>query len=88
MAYDNVIICHKSEIEMRTIVDLPDKQIEALKRMCEISQSSRAELVRRAIDEYLARHLPVQGDDAFGLWEKHKTDGLTYEKRLRDEWGK
>ena len=72
---------------MRTIVDLPDEQIRALKRMSESEHSSRAELVRRAIDEYLARHLPEQGDDAFGLWRQRKVDGLTYQKRARDEWG-
>ena len=88
MAYDDVIICHIAGVAMRTIVDLPDKQIEALKRMSESAQSSRAELVRRAIDEYLARHLPAQNDDAFGLWKKHKTDGVTYQERARDEWGK
>ncbi len=72
---------------MRTIVDLPEKQIEALKRMSEASRSSRAELVRRAIDEYLARHLPAQDDEAFGIWRKRKTDGLDYQDRMRDEWG-
>ena len=71
---------------MRTIVDLPEKQIEALKRMSETSQSSRAELVRRAIDEYLARHLPAQDDKAFGIWRKRKIDGLDYQDRMRDEW--
>jgi len=75
------------EVAMRTIVDLPDKQIEALKRMSESSHLSRAELVRRAIDEYLARHLPTQDDGAFGLWNKRKTDGVTYQERARDEWG-
>jgi len=73
---------------MRTIVDLPDKQIAALKRMSESAQSSRAELVRRAIDEYLARHLPAQDDAAFGLWKNHKTDGVTYQERARGEWDK
>jgi len=71
---------------MRTIVDLPEKQIEALKRMSEASRSSRAELVRRAIDEYLARHLPAQDDEAFGIWRKRKIDGLDYQDRMRDEW--
>ena len=71
---------------MRTIVDLPEKQIEALKRMSEASRSSRAELVRRAIDEYLARHLPAQNDEAFGIWRKRKIDGLDYQDRMRDEW--
>ncbi len=72
---------------MRTIVDLPDKQIEALKRMSKTAQSSRAELVRRAIDEYLARHLPAQDDGAFGLWKKRKIDGVAFQKNARDEWG-
>ena len=73
---------------MRTIVDLPDKQIEALKRMSETAHSSRAELVRRAIDEYLARHLPAQNDGAFGLWKKRHIDGVTFQENARDEWGK
>ena len=73
---------------MRTIVDLPDEQIEALKRMSKTAQSSRAELVRRAIDEYLARHLPAQDDGAFGLWEKRKIDGVAFQENARDEWGK
>ena len=73
---------------MRTIVDLPDSQIEALKRMSASAQASRAELVRRAIDEYLARHLPALDDGAFGLWKNHKTDGVTYQERARDEWSK
>ncbi len=73
---------------MRTIVDLPDEQIAALKRMSDTAHSSRAELVRRAIDEYLARHLPAQDDDAFGLWKNRKIDGVSYQQHARDEWGK
>jgi len=75
------------EVAMRTIVDLPDKQIEALKRMGESTHASRAELVRRAIDEYLVRHLPAKDDSAFGLWKKRKTDGTSYQERARAEWG-
>ncbi len=73
---------------MRTIVDLPDEQIEALKRISDTVHSSRAELVRRAIDEYLARHLPAQDDDAFGVWKKRKIDGVVFQKHARDEWGR
>ena len=73
---------------MRTIVNLPDEQIEALKRMSETAHSSRAELVRRAIDEYLARHLPAQDDAAFGLWKKRNIDGVAFQENARDEWGK
>ena len=73
---------------MRTIVDLPERQIKALRKLSASAHSSRAELVRRAIDEYLARNQPAQDDVAFGLWKNRKTDGLTYQERARDEWGK
>ncbi len=71
---------------MRTIVDLPTEQIEALKRMGKRSQLSRAELMRRAVAEYVARHQPDQGDDAFGLWKKQPVDGVEYQQHLREEW--
>ena len=73
---------------MRTIVDLPDKQIESLKKLGATMRSSRAELVRRAVDEYLTRHMPAQNDEVFGLWEGRKTDGVSYQQRLRGEWDK
>ena len=74
---------------MRTIVDLPDSQIEALKRMGDAARLSRAELMRRAVAEYLARHQPqqpIEKDEAFGIWKTHKTDGLDYQEHSRAEW--
>ena len=73
---------------MRTIVDLPDEQIEALKRMSDSARLSRAELMRRAVGEYLARHQPAPDDEAFGLWKKRKIDGVAYQEHARAEWGK
>ena len=73
---------------MRTIVDLPDQQIEALKRMSESVRVSRAELMRRAVNEYLARHQPALDDEAFGLWKNRKTDGAAYQEHARAEWDK
>jgi len=71
---------------MRTIVDLPSEQIDALKQMGARSQLSRAELMRRAVAEYIARHQPDQNDDAFGLWKGRDIDGVEYQQRLRMEW--
>ena len=67
-------------------MDLPDEQIEALKRIAERSQLSRAELIRRAVTQYLARHQPVSDDDAFGLWKARQKDGLEYQESVRAEW--
>ena len=72
---------------MRTIVELPEQQIEGLKALSEREGLSRAELMRRAVAEYLARHRGDAGEAAFGLWKKRGKDGLEYQQRLREEWG-
>ena len=71
---------------MRTIVDLPDDQMAALKALAERNGLSRAELVRRAVAAYLEQRRMPTGDAAFGLWHKRGEDGLDYEDRLRREW--
>ena len=69
---------------MRTIVDLPDEQLNALAEVCKRDQISRAEAVRRAVAAYLETR---RADDAssFGLW-RGRADGLEYQRALRDEW--
>jgi len=71
---------------MRTIVDLPDEQIQVLKELSKESHLSRAELVRRAIAEYLQHHHCDQAEDAFGIWRHKARDGLDYQSELRNEW--
>ncbi|PNU18574.1 CopG family transcriptional regulator [Geothermobacter hydrogeniphilus] len=71
---------------MRTIVDLPEPQIARLREMSDRQGLSRAELVRRAVAEYLARHQGEGCEEAFGLWKKRSTDALNYQDQLREEW--
>ena len=72
---------------MRTIIDLPEDQIEALARLSERDGFSRAELIRRAVSEYLKiAGIPDQDHSAFGLWRHNPEDGLEYQNRLRREW--
>ena len=71
---------------MRTIVDLPDDDVKRLAALGKRGRVSRAELVRRAVREYLSRHAPPETDEAFGLWKDRGEDGLAYQRRLRDEW--
>ena len=71
---------------MRTLVDIRDSQVEALDELAKVEKKSRASLIRHAIDDYLARHHAKRREDAFGLWGKHKTDGLAYQKKVRSEW--
>ena len=72
---------------MRTIIDLPERQVDALERISRSRTLSRAELIRQAVDHYLQEHLPGR-DEAFGLWKRAgaREDGLAYQRRLRKEW--
>jgi hypothetical protein len=84
--YDDVIIYLSGAFSMRTIVDLPEDQIAALKQLSKQSKLSRAELMRRAVGEYLQNHSADAADDAFGIWQGQAPDGLAYQRQLREEW--
>jgi hypothetical protein len=71
---------------MRTIIDLPEAQVEALDAFCRRERISRAEAIRRAVDAHLARERERGPDPAFGVWADRPVDGLTFERRLRREW--
>ena len=71
---------------MRTLVDIPDTQIQALAALCDRVKQPRAFVVREAIAEYLARHQQADAQAAFGLWSADAEDGLAYQDRLRAEW--
>lgn len=50
---------------MRTLVDLGDAQLQALDESSRKGKRSRAALIRRAIDDYLAKQRDKQEDAAF-----------------------
>ena len=70
---------------MRTIIDLPQNQVDALAIISDREGLSRAELIRQAIALYLDSCSP-EGEDAFGLWKGRALDGRDYEDELRAEW--
>ena len=70
---------------MRTLVDIPDRQIEELIRISKAEKVSRAEIIRQAVDAFIEMKKPGTVD-AFGLWKKREVDGLTYQEHLRSEW--
>ena len=71
---------------MRTIVDIPREQLDALTLVCHRLNISRAEAVRQALDEYLAQLREAEPDEAFGLWKDRGVDAREHEDALRDEW--
>ena len=71
---------------MRTLIDVPEPQIKRLDDAAREAGTSRAALVRQAIDAFLAARATAATQDAFGLWRAHAEDGLAYQQRVRAEW--
>lgn len=80
---------------MRTIVDIPEDQIKALDLIGKNQDVSRAELVRRAVDLYLAKEKKKTSADAidqyFGFLKDYPEafdglDGVEYQEKIRAEW--
>ncbi|WP_429500881.1 CopG family transcriptional regulator (plasmid) [Robbsia andropogonis] len=70
----------------RILIDLPDSQVNDLAMILEAEQRPRADVVRDAIDAYIAQRKRTLGTDVFGLWKSKKVDGLSYQQELRSEW--
>ena len=69
---------------MRTIVELPDEQISAVREGCERESVSVADTER-----VLAKgRESLQGirDAAFGSWKEFDIDSVDYVRGLREEW--
>ena len=75
---------------MRTIVELPAAQIEALARFCQREGVSRAEAIRQAVDKLVAGGEMAEAQQnlqaGFGLWRGRRPDGRGYVGALRAEW--
>ncbi len=75
------------DIIMRTIIDLPESQVVALREFCERQKISRAEAIRRAVDGFLQSSAKANRDEAFGVW-KSRGDSRKEVDALRGEWDK
>jgi len=77
ISYDDII--------MRTIVDLPAEQVRKLALLCRKEKISRAEAVRRAVEQLLRSN---SGHDLRAYFGASKTRGSVsrHLTRLRREW--
>lgn len=71
---------------MRTIIDLPPHQVDSLEEICKRERLSRAEVIRRAVAQYIVEHRLSPAEDAFGLWRDREVEGVSYQRKLRREW--
>ena len=79
---------------MRIIIDLEYSQASRLDAWAKAAKVSRAEAVRRAVNQMLDRATAPQGT-GFGLWAQSnaigkgvppESDGLVLQRPMRDEW--
>lgn len=72
---------------MRTLVDIPAWELEALNALSKAEGVSRAESIRRAIKAYVELKAPMPNlEDGFGLWKDKGIDPDEYLRKLRTEW--
>lgn len=71
---------------MRTIIDLPDDQLEALGEICAQKKVSRAAVIRQAVAGYIQQSKADTSENAFGLWKKKNINALKHEDKIRTEW--
>lgn len=74
-----------TEADMRTLVDIPEDELEALTSLSRSRRVSRAELIRQAVAGFLAQN-KAGLEDSFGLWKGRGVDGVEYQEKLRREW--
>jgi len=70
---------------MRTIIDLPEKQVTALGDFCLREKISRAEAIRRAVENLLTGQQKMHREAAFGRWSL-RGDSRAVVDALRSEW--
>jgi metal-responsive CopG/Arc/MetJ family transcriptional regulator len=70
---------------MRTLVDLPEAELEQLNALSRERRVSRAQLIRQAVAGYLEQNRTGL-EETFGLWKKKAVDGVKYQEQLRGEW--
>jgi hypothetical protein len=78
-------VYQKGSLPMRTLVDLPEGELERLNVLSRARKVSRAELIRQAVAGFLAQN-KAGLEVSFGLWKGRKVDGVEYQERLRGEW--
>lgn len=71
---------------MRTIIDLKDQQVLALKKLVKQTRLSRSELIRRVVNDYLEKMLTRKSSDVFGIWQDNPKNALEFQNEIRQEW--
>lgn len=69
----------------RTIIDVPEDQLREVARICSALNISRAEAVRRGLEEFIRHHASVQ-EDGFGLWRSSGESATNLTEEVGRKW--
>ena len=69
----------------RTIIDIPNEQLLEADRICKVLNISRAEAVRRALQEFVRQNQDIQ-QEGFGLWSASGIPRTELIDSLRRQW--
>jgi hypothetical protein len=74
----------------RTIIDLPESDLQRLEALAEENSVPRAAVLREAVAEYIARQgkgpAPLKPLAGFGALQGCYRDGQAWQDKLRKEW--
>jgi hypothetical protein len=73
----------------RVLIDISDEKLKMLDELASsqtTQPTSRASLVRLAIDEFLEKKRKLKVKDAFGILKHKKLNALKIQRELRSEW--
>jgi metal-responsive CopG/Arc/MetJ family transcriptional regulator len=70
----------------RALIDIPETTLNQIDAIAAEAHTSRAALVRLAIQAFIDKNKKTKIKGAFGVLKTQKIDGLTLEQKLRSEW--
>ena len=80
----------KAPKKKRTIIDLPEEDLQRLDNLAEKHSLPRAAVVREAVAEYVIRKgeapSPLKPLTGFGALKGYYGDGQAWQDELRGEW--
>jgi Arc/MetJ-type ribon-helix-helix transcriptional regulator len=71
-----------SNMMFKTQLYLPNKANEMLDKLAKKIGSSKSELVRKAVDEFLQKYDKTKLKEAYGIWKDYEIDL----RGMRDDW--
>jgi metal-responsive CopG/Arc/MetJ family transcriptional regulator len=70
---------------MRTLVDIPKADIEALDELSARQGVSRAKVIRATVRPYIGANGHKDVGEFLGVWGEGE-DGVEFQRRVRSEW--